>query len=153
VSIQCFGSRSGIQWPFLTWIRDPGWKNPDPGFGINIPDPQLWFHLVHSCKDTCTYAQRFLKYHTSHHTKANFFPTGIGMRSFSNEAYLCRGCSARVVSSWGQDRLAPGTVDARCVRPPLDTPHPAAWFAPAAHAHFFFHTIFSSSTFSNPLFT
>jgi hypothetical protein len=23
---------------FLT--RDPGWKNSDPGFGINFPDPQ-----------------------------------------------------------------------------------------------------------------
>jgi hypothetical protein len=21
---------------------DPGWKNSDPGYGINIPDPQLW---------------------------------------------------------------------------------------------------------------
>jgi hypothetical protein len=26
---------------FLT--RDPGWKNSDPGFRINIPDPQHWF--------------------------------------------------------------------------------------------------------------
>ncbi len=24
---------------FLTWIRDPGWKNSDPGSGINITDP------------------------------------------------------------------------------------------------------------------
>jgi hypothetical protein len=22
--------------------RDPGWKNSDPWFGINIPDPQHW---------------------------------------------------------------------------------------------------------------
>ncbi len=29
--------RSGI---LLT--RDPGWKNSDPGSGINIPDPQQW---------------------------------------------------------------------------------------------------------------
>ncbi len=26
---------------FLTFLTlDPGWKNPDRGFGINIPDPQ-----------------------------------------------------------------------------------------------------------------
>ncbi len=31
---------SGI---FLTWIRDPGWKNSNPGSGIKIPDPQHWF--------------------------------------------------------------------------------------------------------------
>jgi len=30
------------------WIRDPGsgmGKNPDPGSGINIPDPQHWIIL------------------------------------------------------------------------------------------------------------
>jgi hypothetical protein len=26
----------------LTWIQDPGWKNSDPGSGLNIPDPQHW---------------------------------------------------------------------------------------------------------------
>jgi hypothetical protein len=27
-------------------IRDPGWKNSDPAFGINIPDPQhCWQHF------------------------------------------------------------------------------------------------------------
>ncbi len=29
------------------WIRDPGsgmGKNQDPGSGINIPDPQHWYH-------------------------------------------------------------------------------------------------------------
>ncbi len=28
---------------FLTWIRDPGGKNSDPGSGINIPDLQHCF--------------------------------------------------------------------------------------------------------------
>jgi hypothetical protein len=25
---------------FLPWIQDPGWKNSDPGAGINVPDLQ-----------------------------------------------------------------------------------------------------------------
>ncbi len=34
-------------------IRDPGsgmWKNPDPGSGINIPDPQHWMVHWGSCE-------------------------------------------------------------------------------------------------------
>ncbi len=31
---------SGIRCLFDPWIWDPGWKNLDPGYGINIPDPQ-----------------------------------------------------------------------------------------------------------------
>ncbi len=29
----------------LTWIRDPDWKNSDPGSGINIPDAQHCIYL------------------------------------------------------------------------------------------------------------
>ncbi len=28
------------------WIRDPGWKNSDPGSGINIPDPQPKLYIT-----------------------------------------------------------------------------------------------------------
>jgi hypothetical protein len=27
---------------------DPGWKNSNPGSGINIPDPTHWFFVVYS---------------------------------------------------------------------------------------------------------
>jgi hypothetical protein len=27
---------------FDPWIRNPGWKNPDPGSRINMPDQQHW---------------------------------------------------------------------------------------------------------------
>ena len=30
----------------LMRIRDPGWRQSDPGSGINIPDPQHWIHPV-----------------------------------------------------------------------------------------------------------
>jgi hypothetical protein len=34
---------------FLPWIRDPSWKNSDPGSGINIPDPQYWLYINNLC--------------------------------------------------------------------------------------------------------
>jgi hypothetical protein len=36
---------------FLPWIRDPGWKNSDPGSGINIPDQQHRFFYCYRCFD------------------------------------------------------------------------------------------------------
>jgi hypothetical protein len=40
------------------WLRDPGWKKSDQGFGINIPDPQHWssttlFWAVYCSRLTC----------------------------------------------------------------------------------------------------
>jgi hypothetical protein len=31
---------------FCLLIRDPGWKNSDPGSGINIPDPQHFYFVL-----------------------------------------------------------------------------------------------------------
>jgi hypothetical protein len=39
LSIRCFGAGSGIRDGKIQ-IRDPGWKNPNPGSGIKIPEAQ-----------------------------------------------------------------------------------------------------------------